>query len=143
MEVKPLVRKPLTIAGILNRPELLLGIAGILTIIGAFGTWASWEAVARSGWDTIAGKVTVTAGLIMLYSTAVRLGYITVLKDVVPVLCVSAVCGLLLLIGALAVLTGVGHIIEGGGWGLYLTIVAGLVALFAAYRALVLERGRF
>ena len=150
-------RKPITAADIPQRPELIMGLAAILIIVGVFGAWISipgytytdpWTGrtvttggASASGWDAVGGKVTLVAGLIMLYSAAVCLGYIRILKDVVPVLSISAVCGLLALVTALAVWSGLSAP-AGAGWGLYLTIVAGLVALFAAYRALVLERGR-
>lgn len=138
MKRGPVERRPigrgLTAQDFVERPELIMAIAAILMIIGTFGPWASWGGAwgvpggDRSGWDVDSGKVTLFMGLIMLYSAAVSLGYIGLMKEVFPVLSVSAVCGAVALVLALVVL-------DGGGWGLYLTIVASIVALFAAFRA--------
>ncbi len=139
MERAPVERRParggITAQDFIERPELIMAIAAILMIIGAFGPWASvgggaWGVPGgdRSGWDVDSGKVTFFIGLIMLYSAVVSLGYVDLLKEVFPVLSVSAVCGAVALVLALVVL-------DGGGWGLYLTIIASLIALFAAFRA--------
>ncbi|HID30868.1 MAG TPA: hypothetical protein EYP19_12820 [Desulfobacterales bacterium] len=125
------MRRGITVEDILNRPELILGIAGVLAVIGSLGTWASWGPVSESGFDLVMGKMTVVAGLIMLYSAAVRLGYVTFLEEAVPVFSVSIVCGLLVLIGTVAAWDE----ITGASWGLYLTVIASLVALFAACKS--------
>ncbi|MEA1904603.1 MAG: hypothetical protein U9M97_01820 [Candidatus Hadarchaeota archaeon] len=125
------VRRGITAEDILNRPELIMIIAAVLMIIGSFGTWAGVLGVDQSGWDVAAGKATFFMGLIMLYSAAVRLGYVDFLREVVPVLSVSAVCGVVALILGLAAWDS----FAGSGWGLYLTIIASLIALFAAFRA--------
>jgi len=130
-----LKRKPITGKNI--KPEILLGIAGVLLIIAAFGPWAT-NLLSVSGWEQGGGKVTLLAGLIMLCCTAVSRGYARFLRGALPVLSVSIVCGLLTLVEALVAWGGLGELSVLGvsaGWGLYLTIIAGLMALLAAYMA--------
>lgn len=135
VEAKP-VRRGFTAEDIL-RPEFLMIIAAILMIIGAFGKWTSWGGAwgvagwSASGWDMASGKVTIFIGSIMLYSSVVNLGYIRFMERMVPVLSVSAICGSIALVLALSAWSS----FAGGGWGLYLTIVASLIALLAAFRA--------
>lgn len=124
-----MVKKPIDVADILNSPAILLGIAAILLIIGAIAPWYSGV----SGWDVAGGKLTIFIALIMLGTTAISLGYVRnpTLESAFPVLSVSVVTGLVVFFGGLASLTGE------ASWGLYLTILAGLVALFASYRAFI------
>jgi hypothetical protein len=138
---RPVERRPvgggITARDFIERPELIMVVAAILMIIGAFGPWASWGTYGGdiSGWDLDSGKVTFFIGLIMLYSAVVSLGYVDFFKEVFPVLSVSAVCGVVALVLALVAL-------DSGGWGLYLTIIASLIALFAAFRAYTLSGAR-
>ena len=124
-----MVKKPISIADILNSPGIILGIAALLLIIGAIAPWYSGV----SGWDIAGGKLTIFIALIMLSSAAVSLGYIRspTLESVLPILSVSVVTGFVVFFGGLTSLTGQ------ASWGLYLTIFAGLVALFAAYKAFI------
>lgn len=140
MERRAPARRRAITAEDLLRPEVLLGIAGILTLIGAFGTWATAGGVSRSGWDWTMGKVTFFASLIMLYSAAVGLRFIRVAREIVPTTSVSAVCGFLTLVAAVAAWDAFPAGIS-AGWGLYLTIIASLIALFAAFQALRGPRG--
>lgn len=123
------MKKPTTVSDILNSPAILLGIAALLLIIGAIAPWYS----GASGWDVAGGKLTIFIALIMLGTAAVSLGYVRnpTLESAFPILSVSVVTGLVIFFGGLASLTGQ------ASWGLYLTILAGLVALFAGYKALV------
>ena len=122
-------KKPTTVSDILNSPGILLGIAALFLIIGAVTPWYSGV----SGWDVAGGKLTIFIALIMLSSAAVSLGYIRspTLESVLPILSVSVVTGFVVFFGGLTSLTGQ------ASWGLYLTIFAGLVALFAAYKAFI------
>lgn len=124
-----MVKKPISIADILNSPGIILDIAALLLIIGAIAPWYSGV----SGWDTGGGKLTIFIALIMLSSAAVSLGYIRspTLELVFPILSVSVVTGFVVFFGGLTSLTGQ------PSWGLYLTILAGLVTLFAAYQAFI------
>jgi len=123
------VKKPISIADILNFPGIILGIAALLLIIGAIAPWY----FGVSGWDIAGGKLTIFIALIMLSSAAVSLGYIRspTLELVFPILSVSVVTGFVVFFGGLTSLTGQ------ASWGLYLTILAGLVTLFAAYQAFI------
>ena len=120
-------KKPTTVSDVLNSPGILLGIAALFLIIGAIAPWYSGV----SGWDIVGGKLTIFIALIMLGTAAVSIGYIRspTLESVLPVLSVSVVTGFVVFFGGLTSLTGQ------PSWGLYLTIFAGLVALFAAYKA--------
>lgn len=124
-----MVKKPISIADILNSPGIILDIAALLLIIGAIAPWYSGV----SGWDIGGGKLTIFIALIMLSSAAVSLGYIRspTLELVFPILSVSVVTGFVVFFGGLTSLTGQ------PSWGLYLTILAGLVTLFAAYQAFI------
>lgn len=124
-----MVKKPISIADILNFPGIILGIAALLLIIGAIAPWY----FGVSGWDIAGGKLTIFIALIMLSSAAVSLGYIRspTLELVFPILSVSVVTGFVVFFGGLTSLTGQ------ASWGLYLTILAGLVTLFAAYQAFI------
>lgn len=126
-----MAKKPISIANIPNSPGIILGIVALLLIIGAIAPWYSGV----SGWDAGGGKLTIIIALIMFGTAAVSLGYIRspILELVFPILSVSVVTGLVVFLGGLTNLTGQ------ASWGLYLTILAGLVALFTGYRALVLK----
>lgn len=125
--------KGVDVSDFINKPEWIMVVSGILMIIGSLGAWYTWG-VGRVtfGWS-VAGMRWATAfmGLVMIYSSVVEMGYIRILKDVVPVLSVSAVCGSVTLIGSLGALSSP----LAGGWGLYVTLVASLIALFASVQA--------
>lgn len=129
-------RKPITAADILNSPGIILGIAALLLIIGAIAPWFSAPGVSQSGWAAGGGKLSLFFALVMLGSAAIALGYIRnpTLESAFPILSVSTLTGLGAVVGGL-----IGVSARGGqaGWGLYLIIVAGLLALFAAYKAFV------
>jgi hypothetical protein len=105
---------------ILGSPAILLAIAGILTIISGVGI------PLVGGFATI-----VILGLIMIYSAIVSLGYIVIVREVFPVLPVSAVCGGILFLFNLEIMARAG----GVHWSLVVGFVAGLVAIFAAFVA--------
>lgn len=111
------------------RPELILAVAGLLMVIGSFGTWGSWGF--GRGWDFGSGKATFFIGLIMLYSSAVALGYIKIIERVVPILSTSAICGSISFVLSVSFLDAYPK----NGWGLYLVVIASLIALFGAFRA--------
>lgn len=126
----------ITLEDFFNRPALIMAVAGILMIIGSIGAWHHW------GWSygTWTGPVVSALGakamvgfmgLILIYSSVVNLGYVRFLENMVPLLSVSAICGVLALIGSIGAWSGV----AGGGWGLYITVLAAFVSLFAAFRA--------
>lgn len=112
----------ITLQDFFTRPALIMIIAGILMLIGSVGTWHH-----STGVRAIVGFM----GLILLYSSVVNLGYVRFLENVVAPLSVSAICGVLALIGSI----GAWSEFAGGDWGLYVTVVAAFVSLFAAFRA--------
>lgn len=116
-------------------------IAGVLMLISAIGPWHSWG---YRGWGVEGGGVAYgiragvgLMGLITLYSSAVELGFVDILEEAVPNKSVSAICGVVTFVGSLSALGSPWS----GAWGLYLGIVAGLVSLFAAFRAFEGELG--
>jgi len=113
-EQAPAPRKPVTAAEIM-RPEILLAIAGLMALITGVGTP-----------NTSVTEIIV--GLLMIYSAIVSLGFITILKDVVPAISVSAVCGLILFFFNIETLVRVAS-----HWSLVVGLIAGLIALFAAF----------
>jgi len=113
-EQTPAPRKPVTAAEIM-RPEIILAIAGLMALIAGVGTP-----------NTSVTEIIV--GLLMIYSAIVSLGFITILKDVVPAISVSAVCGIILFFFNIETLVRV-H----SHWSLVVGLIAGLIALFAAF----------
>ena len=112
------VRKPINVAEIM-RPEILLAIAGLLTILAGVG----------------AESITIVIiGLAMIYSAVVSLGYIGILRDAFPTLGVSTVCGGILFLWGLEWLARFRNPFT-RDWPYVVMLIAGLVALFAAYVA--------
>ncbi len=113
-EQAPAPRKPMNITEIM-RPEIILAIAGLMTLLAGVGT----------------PNVSVTeviVGLIMIYSAIVSLGFIAILRNVFPVISVSAVCGLIVFFFNIETLVRVAS-----HWSLVVGLIAGLIALFAAF----------
>ena len=108
-------RRPMSIEDVM-RLEVLLAIAGILTLIAGVGF-------------TNTSVTEVIIGLVMIYSAIVSLGYITILKDVFPAESVAAVTGIILFFLNLEWLTR-GYI---RNWSMGLGLVAGIIALLAAF----------
>ncbi|MBS3815496.1 MAG: hypothetical protein KGY45_02895 [Hadesarchaea archaeon] len=121
-----------------ERPELIMIISAILMIIGSFGAWYTIPGGSFIGWDITLGKVTFFIALILIYSSIMELGIIGILKRVFPILPTSALCGLITLVITIAAR----NTYAGAGWGLILTAIAGLVALFATIRAYLGTSGR-
>jgi len=117
-EQAPAPRKPIDVSGIM-RPEIILAIAGLMTLLAGVGT----------------PNVSVTeviVGLIMIYSAIVSLGYIVILRAVFPAVSVSAVSGVILFFFNVETLIRTPF---GGGhhWSVVVGLIAGLIALFAAF----------
>jgi len=110
----PPPRKQVNVADIL-RTEILLAVAGIMALLAGVGT----------------PEVSVTLiliGLVMLYSAVVSLGYIGILSGMFPAVSVSAVTGIVLLLFYLETLIRTAR-----HWSMGVAIIAGLIALFAAF----------
>ncbi|MEM2866829.1 MAG: hypothetical protein QXM46_04245 [Candidatus Hadarchaeales archaeon] len=132
------MKRPITLEEISRNPAMLLAIAGLLLLIGSLGSWysISYGPISHSfsGWDVGMGKITFFISLIFLASAALHLGYIhhPLLERLFPLFSTSAVCGFLALVACLVVFDEGSHF----SWGLYLSTIASLISLFAAYRSL-------
>ena len=114
----PAPRKPIDISGIM-RPEILLAIAGLITLLAGVGAEVF---------------TVVIIGLAMIYSAVVSLGYIGILRGAFPALSVSTVCGGILFLWGLEYLARLRSPFA-RDWPYVVMLIAGLVALFAAYVA--------
>ncbi len=129
------MRRPISLEEVSRNPSMLLAIAGLLLLIGSLGTWHSYPFPYRaSGWDAGMGKITFFISLMFLASAALHLGYLhhPLLERLFPLLPTSAVCGFLALLACLVAFDQGSHF----SWGLYLSTIASLISLFAAYRSL-------
>ncbi len=132
------MKRPLTLQDFSRHPGLLLATSGLLLLVGSLGSWHSYSAgplsLHASGWDTGLGKITFFISLIFLTSAALNLGYLDhpLLHRLFPLLPVSALCGFLSLVACLVGFDSFSH----RSWGLYLSTLASLLSLFAAYRGL-------
>ena len=114
-----------------------LALAGVLMLIGAFGAWetiAGQSANALGSWH---GAAAFVGGLLIVFGALVSyeiLG-ISELERRKPLTdaCPGALGGLLGIIGAIARWLDASGRGASAGWGLYLTIVAGLLALYMSY----------
>ena len=112
-------RKPITVAEIM-RPEILLAIAGLLTILAGVGY--------RTSPLTSVLATEIIIGLLMIYSAIVSLGYITILRELVPAIPVSAVCGVILFFFNVEVLGR-----WWSHWSVVVGLIAGIISLLAAF----------
>ena len=111
----PAPRKQVNMAEILQ-PGILLAIAGLIALI----TGAGGQSFQMS---------MVIISLVMLYSAIVSFGYIAILRDLFPVLGVSAVSGVVLFFYNIECIAryNTHH------WSVIMGFIAGLIALFAAF----------
>ena len=114
----PAPRRQVNMADVMQ-PGILLAIAGLLTIMAGAGSQAI---------------TTIIVSLIMLYSAIVSFGYISILRDLFPVLGVSAVTGVILFFFNIEIMTrGLGGFGKSTHWSIIVGFIAGLIALFAAF----------
>jgi hypothetical protein len=106
-------RKQVTMADIMQ-PGILLAVAALITLI------------AGAGQQRI---VTIIIALVMFYSAIVSFDFISVLRDLFPVLGVSAVSGVILFFANIEYIARD----KFTNWYFILGFVAGLIALFAAF----------
>jgi hypothetical protein len=101
------------------QPGVLLIIAGLMTLIAGAGSQAI---------------TTIIIALIMFYSAIVSFGFISILRDLFPILGVSAVTGVILFFYNIEIMTrGLGGFIKSTHWSIIVGFIAGLIALFAAF----------
>jgi len=114
----PAPRKQVNMADVMQ-PGVLLIIAGLMTLIAGAGSQAI---------------TTIIIALIMFYSAIVSFGFISILRDLFPVLGVSAVTGVILFFYNIEIMTrGLGGFIKSTHWSIIVGFIAGLIALFAAF----------
>lgn len=154
----------LNIGEIFQRPEVLIAIAGVLMLIGAFGPWISGVDVTAQGqtisvdvynpgWRASMGLPLIT-GLMMLFTAAMELGYVNIYEDKSRLYGASTFLSVWILILAVAFLVGgtqMGMSMQIGatqvgaetsvnyGWGIYLAIIASFIGLISAYKPLEIK----
>jgi uncharacterized membrane protein len=111
----PAPRKQVNMAEIMQ-PGILLAIAGLIALIAGAG---------GQGFQMSMGIIS----LVMLYSAIVSFGYIAILRDLFPVLGVSAVSGVVLFFYNIECIARY----SSHHWSVIVGFIAGLIALFAAF----------
>jgi len=96
------------------QPGILLAVAALITLIAGAGA---------------SSITTIIIALVMFYSAIVSFGFISILRDLFPVLGVSAVSGIVLFFFNIEQIVRV----KNTHWSVVLGFVAGLIALFAAF----------
>jgi hypothetical protein len=109
----PAPRKQVNMADVMQ-PGILLAIAALVTLIAGAGA---------------SSVTTIIIAIVMFYSAIVSFGYIAIMRDLFPVLGVSAVSGVVLFFYNIEYITrGNNH-----HWSVIAGFIAGLIALFAAF----------
>ena len=109
----PTPRKQVNMADVMQ-PGILLAVAALITLIAGAGA---------------SSITTIIIALVMFYSAIVSFGFISILRDLFPILSVSAVSGIVLFFFNIEQIVRV-RITH---WSVVLGFVAGLIALFAAF----------
>jgi len=109
----PAPRKQVNMADVMQ-PGILLAVAALITLIAGAGA---------------SSITTIIIALVMFYSAIVSFGFISILRDLFPILSVSAVSGIVLFFFNIEQIVRV-RITH---WSVVLGFVAGLIALFAAF----------
>jgi hypothetical protein len=125
------------------KPEFLLGIACALMFIGSFAPWVTFDGLSTNALGRWQGMVAFIGGLLLLFGTLVNYEFFGIQQiDTRRPLTnagIGALGGLLGIVGGVSYGLGLG--VHGSpGWGLYLTILAGLFGLYVSYRLYQLEQ---
>ena len=119
------------------KPEFLLGIVCVLMFIGAFAPWETVGGQSKNALGYWQGAATFTGGMLLLLGTLVNYEFLRIkLLDARKPLSNAGIGVLGCLLGifaAVAYWLGLGSDAS-PGWGLYLTILAGLFGLYVAYQ---------
>ncbi|TES84107.1 MAG: hypothetical protein E3J91_00270 [Hadesarchaea archaeon] len=119
------------------KPEFLLSIACALMLIGSFAPWETFDGQSTNALGHWQGTIAFIGGLLVLLATMVNYEFLRVKKlDIHNPLTNAGIEALGSLLG---ILGAVAYGVELGtraspDWGLYLTILAGIVGLFVAYK---------
>jgi hypothetical protein len=109
----PAPRKQVNMADVMQ-PGILLAIAALVTLIAGAGA---------------SSVTTIIIAIVMFYSAIVSFGYIAIMRDLFPVLGVSAVSGIVLFFFNIENITRFNN----HHWSVIVGFIAGLIALFAAF----------
>jgi hypothetical protein len=96
------------------QPGILLAIAALVALIAGAGA---------------SSITTIIIAVVMFYSAIVSFGFISILRDLFPVLGVSAVTGVILFFFNIETITRFNN----HHWSIIAGFIAGLIALFAAF----------
>jgi len=123
----PAPRKQITLQVDITHPGLYLALAGLILLIGVVAPWYSAFGQSMSGWEAGTGKITLFLALIMFGTAAISLGIVRspALEKVFPTFGASWICGFIAIVTSLIQT-------QNSSWGLYLTIVGGVIAIIAA-----------
>lgn len=119
------------------KPEFLLGIVCVLMFIGTFAPWETLDSQSINALGYWQGATAFTGGMLLLLGTLVNYEFLRIKQlDARKPLSNAGIGGLgclLGIFGAVAYWLGLGTRAS-PGWGLYLTILAGLFGLYVAYQ---------
>ncbi len=119
------------------KPEFLLGIVCVLMFIGTFAPWETLDVQTKNALGHWQGAAAFTGGMLLLLGTLVNYEFLRIKQlDMRKPLSNAGIGGLGCLLGifaAVAYWLGLGTRAS-PGWGLYLTILAGLFGLYVAYQ---------
>lgn len=125
------------------KPEFLLGVACVLMFIGTFAPWETVGGQSRNVLGHWQATVAFIGGMLLLLGTLVNYEFLRIkLLDTRKPLSNAGIGGLgclLGIFGAVAYWLGLDPLAS-PGWGLYLTILAGLFGLYVAYRLYLQEQ---
>lgn len=119
------------------KPEFLLGIVCVLMFIGTFAPWETIDSQSINALGHWQGAAAFTGGMLLLLGTLVNYEFLRIKQlDMRKPLSNAGIGGLGCLLGIFgAVAYGLGLGARASpGWGLYLTILAGLFGLYVAYQ---------
>jgi hypothetical protein len=124
----PAPRKQIILQVDITHPGLYLALAGLILLIGVVAPWYP----ELSGWEAGMGKITLFLALIMFGTAAISLDIVRsrALEKVFPTFGASWICGFIAIVTSL-IRT------QNSSWGLYLTIVGGVIAIIAAICAYI------
>lgn len=125
------------------KPELLLGIVCVLMFIGTFAPWETFGGQSKNALGHWQATAAFIGGFLLLLGTLVNYEFLRIKQlDARKPLSNAGIGGLgclLGILGAVAYWLGLDPLAS-PGWGLYLTILAGLFGLYVAFRLYLREQ---
>jgi hypothetical protein len=101
-------------------------------LIGAFGAWETYGLASANALGNWHGALAFAGGVLLLFDAALSSGMLEIEALRHPINAgIGALGGLFGLVAAITYLPSINGSV---GWGLYLTIVAGFLALLASFR---------